>query len=128
MSCDGSFTEAVDAGFLYLLQHASDGVSKKKPIKSVYVAATDTGLIKIGVSKMPDARIGQLEKSGGHNFVKRFISEPFMLAQSVELSTHKFFQKDRKNGEYFTCSFDAAVAEVKRRIGQLSGEEVTHDS
>jgi|GEM_PF-3473475 len=121
MNYDGSYSGAVDAGFLYLLQH-KDGKGKEKPAKCVYVIETDNGLVKIGVSQSPKARIKTIEKTGGHIIVNQYISEPCKIAQMIELSAHKSFQAKRKIGEYFTCTFDEAVAQVERLIKQLSAE------
>jgi hypothetical protein len=125
MNYDGSYCEAVDAGFLYLLQHASDK-GRTKPDKYVYVIETDSGLVKIGLSQSPKTRIKTIEKTGGHIVVKQFISEPCRLAQSIELSAHKFFQTKRKIVEYFTCTFDEAVEKVEMLIKQLTKEDTKY--
>ena len=112
LNCNKSYTEAVNEGFLYLLNAHKNSCESKKTLKSVYVLETDTGLIKIGISTNPDRRIALIETASGFSIVKRYIASPCVNASKIEKEAHRHFAHVRKKGEYFLCAFFEAVQKV----------------
>jgi hypothetical protein len=106
------YVEAVNDGFLYLLNTLSNSSESEKTLKRVYVLETDTGLVKIGVSLNPDRRIASIENAGGVSIVSRYIAPPCLNACKIGKEAHRHFAHERKTGEYFLCAFTEAVQKV----------------
>ncbi len=75
----------------------------------VYVIGADNGLVKIGVSINPKARIRCIETQGGFKILSKAIKHFGEKAAFAEKMLHAKFSGNRVTGEWFECDFRAAV-------------------
>ena len=79
------------------------------PEGHVYVAQADSGPVKIGISRAPQARLADLERASGRRFVRIFISHRIGEPAAIERQLHGVFSRQRGVGEWFDAPFDAIV-------------------
>ena len=82
----------------------------------VYLLKKENGLVKIGVSLNPLARIKALQTHFAEKLVDVYISEPTENYKEIEVKCHKFFKEKRVIGEWFNVDLKLA----KERIEDFS--------
>lgn len=75
----------------------------------VYVVETESGKVKIGVSTKPKHRIASLQTATYERLKNIHISNKCFNYLMIEEKLHKFFNKNRLNGEWFDVRFEDAV-------------------
>lgn len=78
----------------------------------VYVIERPDGLVKIGKSRNPSKRINTLETQGGFRSSRVWMSFPGVFDARTETRAHRALDISRTVGEWFSVSFDDAVASV----------------
>lgn len=86
---------------------------KTPTVTHVYIIENELGLIKIGFANNPAKRFKSIESASGFQIVKQFISFPSVQSPDIEHALHRKFAEHRKTGEWFSMSFDDAVAALK---------------
>ena len=85
-------------------------------MSAVYVMAADTGLVKVGWSSAPYARLSQVRKdhAAGVEFsdvrLVGFVKTPSFL--EIEAIVHDELRDDWKAGEWFSCDPEQALSVV----------------
>jgi hypothetical protein len=103
---------------------------KPKPRKNgcsgsfIYVIRGDHGLIKIGVSVNPSARLAQLRTASPSALSFVYMGALRSNGYAVEGEVHRTLANYRQNGEWFTCPVDMAVAAISAAAYRL-GEPLT---
>jgi transcriptional regulator with XRE-family HTH domain len=82
----------------------------------VYAIESPSGLVKIGRSTNPDQRITALSSAGGFEPVSAWYSLPVPNAAAIEKGAHALMADARQIGEWFRCSFEAAVVAICQEI------------
>jgi hypothetical protein len=72
----------------------------------------DHGLIKIGVSSNPSARLAQLQTSSPFKLSIAYVAALRCDGRTVEAEAHRRLAGYRQNGEWFDCPVDMAVAAI----------------
>lgn len=124
LNSNKSYADAVNEGFMYLLNTFCDSQVKKKSWKNVYVLEMDSGLVKIGISSKPNTRFATIETSSGCSVINKYISPPCANARDLEKDAHRYFKNHRKKGEFFQCSFSEAVEFITKIQNNDSNKEV----
>jgi hypothetical protein len=84
-----------------------------KRFQSVYIAASESGLIKIGISFDPEERIKALFTGHGVGLsIAHVESMDDDSARLVERASHKMLADSRSSGEWFKVSVEEAVRTV----------------
>ncbi len=89
----------------------------------IYVIRGDHGLLKIGISTNPSARIAQLRTASPFPLDFEYIGAMNGFGENVEREAHATLEKYRTNGEWFDCSPEMAVAAVSAAAYRL-GEPI----
>ncbi len=76
----------------------------------VYVVDGGQGLVKIGVSTDPTARLVTLQTGSPHRLRLAFTAPTFGHAFEIEQEAHAILAAQRANGEWFAVSSDLAIA------------------
>ena len=79
-------------------------------MKRVYVLASKTGLVKIGVTGEFTRRKRTLETQSGFEMDQEHFSPPLTNYSEIEHLSHDHFRSRLKLGEWFEISFDEAVS------------------
>lgn len=79
----------------------------------VYVLQTTDGMVKIGKSTKPEARVKGISSSGAHKVDRFHISDQGIEFSENEKRAHRHFRSSRVNGEWFGCDFDEAVEYIR---------------
>lgn len=97
-------------------------------MNSVYIMESDSGLVKIGISKNPLKRANTLENSSGNNIKLRHTLD-LDNAKAVEKAAHYILRAKRKNGEWFNVSTREAVRAISDAVKLLSAgqDEKAHE-
>lgn len=93
---------------------------------SVYVFSADNGLVKVGISIRPEARLKDAAYSRGLSPLSvkmAFSSEPRGDARDVERIAHRLLSASQERGEWFSASERDAVAAVTKAISIADGHE-----
>jgi hypothetical protein len=86
---------------------------QEKNFQSVYVAASESGLVKIGISFDPEERIKALLTGHGVGLSVAHIERmDENIARLVERTAHRLLSDHRSNGEWFKVSADVAISTV----------------
>jgi hypothetical protein len=103
---------------------------KPKPRKNtcsggfIYVIQADNGMLKIGVSTNPSARLAQLRTSSPFKLTFAYMGALRCSGYAVEAEAHRTLAGYRQNGEWFNCPADMAVAAIGAAAYRL-GEPLT---
>lgn len=90
----------------------------KKPTlkdKYLYVLEFSNGTIKIGITKEKEKRMKAISSASGMDILRSYFTEKICNVQNLETELHKHFKDKRLNGEFFSITFEEAVAEVQKR-------------
>jgi hypothetical protein len=102
---------------------------KPKPRKSassdsfIYVAEADNGMLKIGVSTNPGARLAQLRTSSPFKLSLAYVGALRCDGYAIEAAAHETLSRHRLEGEWFNCPPEAAVAAISAAAYKL-GEPI----
>jgi hypothetical protein len=86
----------------------------------IYVIRGDHGLIKIGISTNPSARLAQLQTASPSALSFAYIAALRCDGRAVEAEAHRTLAAHRRNGEWFDVSPDMAVAAIAAAAYRLS--------
>jgi hypothetical protein len=78
----------------------------------IYVIQADDGLIKVGISSNPSARLAQLQTSTPSRLSLAYIGALRCNGYAVEAEAHRRLADYRRSGEWFNCPVDIAVAAI----------------
>jgi hypothetical protein len=78
----------------------------------IYVISGDRGLIKIGVSANPTARLAQLQTSTPSRLSLIYVGALRCSGYAIEAEAHRTLAGYRQNGEWFNVPPDLAIAAV----------------
>jgi T5orf172 domain len=78
----------------------------------IYIIRGDHGLIKIGVSTNPSARLAQLRTASAVHLEIAYVGALRCNGYAVEGEAHRTLADYRQNGEWFNCPVDMAVAAI----------------
>jgi len=81
----------------------------------VYVVETESGKVKIGVSKNPKKRISALQTSTFERLKNVHISNKCFNFMEIEENLHYIFKNERLNGEWFDLQFEDAVNKLNEQ-------------
>lgn len=96
---------------------------KRKALDSggyVYVIDGGSGLVKVGRSLSPQTRINGIASSGGFKIQRQWVSPAVAYHSKLELKSHEELAQYRVLGEWFSCSFEMAVATVTRLVPEFA--------
>ena len=85
-------------------------------LESVYLIACESGILKIGVSRIPEARLGGLQCGMPHKLtLVRVWERPHGDARRVERTSHRLLAAHRQgNTEWFKISQWEAIAAIEK--------------
>lgn len=86
------------------------GASAQPAQDYVYVIAGEHGLVKVGMSADPSARLANLQTASPDRLRMAFCAPAYGNAYTVEQEAHRILAANRTSGEWFTVSSDMAVA------------------
>jgi T5orf172 domain len=89
----------------------------------IYVIRGDHGMLKIGVSTNPSARLAQLRTSSPFKLSFAYMGALRCNGYAVEAAAHETLAGYRQNGEWFNCPVDMAVAAIAAATYRL-GEPI----
>jgi hypothetical protein len=89
----------------------------------IYVIRGDHGLIKIGVSSNPSARLARLRTASAVPLTIAYVGALRCNGYAVEAAAHETLAGYRQNGEWFNCPVDMAVAAIAAAAYRL-GEPI----
>src|ERR1700704_1423978 len=78
----------------------------------IYVVRGDHGLIKIGVSSNPSARLARLRTASAVPLTIAYVGALRCAGYTVEAEAHRTLAGYRLEGEWFNCPVDMAVAAI----------------
>jgi hypothetical protein len=78
----------------------------------IYIIRNDHGMLKIGVSTNPSARLAQLRTASAVPLTIAYIAALRCDGRTVEAEVHRGLADCRQNGEWFSCPADMAVAAI----------------
>jgi hypothetical protein len=87
----------------------------------IYVIRADNGLIKIGISTNPSARLAQLRTASAAHLAIAYVGALRCNGYAVEAETHRTLAQYRLEGDWFRCPADTAVAAIgaaAHRLGE----------
>jgi hypothetical protein len=102
---------------------------KPKPRKSassgsfIYVVQADNGMLKIGVSTNPSARLAQLCTASPFKLSLAYVGALRCDGYAIEAAAHETLSRHRLEGEWFNCPPEAAVAAISAAAYRL-GEPI----
>lgn len=85
-------------------------------LASVYLIACEAGILKVGVSRIPEARLGGLQSGMPHPLrLVRIWERPHGDARRVERTAHRLLAAHRQgNTEWFKVSEADAIAAIEK--------------
>jgi len=84
------------------VQLAKQMIYQKEEDQSVYIIKNEqTGLVKVGVAKDPEARMNTLANQSGCDLQMVYCTPRCKNAYSIEQDIHKRLSEDREVGEWF---------------------------
>jgi len=86
----------------------------------IYILKKANGMIKIGISVNPKARIHGIETMAGERFTESWISEKCNCFAQVEINAHNYYNKFRIIGEWFNIDFEKAIKYCKKNINSIT--------
>jgi hypothetical protein len=89
----------------------------------IYIVQADNGLIKVGISGNPGARLMQLRTASAVPLKLEYIGALRCNGYAIEAATHRTLADYRQNGEWFRCPTDMAVAAISAAAYRL-GEPI----
>jgi hypothetical protein len=89
----------------------------------IYIISGNHGLIKIGVSSNPSARLAQLQTASAVPLTIAYLAALRCNGYAVEAAAHETLAGYRQNGEWFSCPVDMAVAAISAAAYRL-GEPI----
>jgi hypothetical protein len=78
----------------------------------IYVIQADNGMLKIGISSNPSARLAQLRTASPSALSFAYIAALRSDGRAVEAEAHRTLAGYRQNGEWFNCPAEMAVAAI----------------
>jgi hypothetical protein len=78
----------------------------------IYIVQADNGMLKIGVSTNPSARLAQLRTASAVPLAIAYVGALRCAGYTVEAEAHRTLAGYRQNGEWFNCPVDMAVAAI----------------
>jgi hypothetical protein len=78
----------------------------------IYVIQADNGLIKVGISTNPTARLAQLRTASAVPLKIAYVAALRCNGFAVEAEAHRTLVSYRLEGEWFNCPTDMAVAAI----------------
>jgi hypothetical protein len=87
----------------------------------IYVIRDDHGLLKIGISNNPNARLAQLKTASAVPLAIAYAGALRCDGFAIESATHETLNRYRAEGEWFDCPIDLAVAAIgaaAHRLGE----------
>ncbi len=104
------------------VEHGVAQLAKKSPpaVGHIYVVGAIDGPKKIGIAANPRARLSTLQISSPERLVPNFFAAcGYSQARLIEAKAHKLLQENRRSGEWFAISADAAIAAVVAAAAEL---------
>ena len=92
--------------------------------KSVYIMQSDSGQIKIGISKNVKKRKKSLENSGFMKITNCYKTRPCSNPFEIERAMHKHFEKFRVRGEWFSCEAGDAITVLDNMFAKMAKFDV----
>lgn len=92
--------------------------------KSVYIMQSDSGQIKIGISKNVKKRKKSLENSGFMKITNYYKTRPCSNPFEIERAMHKHFEKFRLRGEWFSCEAGDAITVLDNVFSEMAKFDV----
>jgi Meiotically Up-regulated Gene 113 (MUG113) protein len=89
----------------------------------IYVVQADNGMLKIGVSTNPSARLAQLRTASPFKLSLAYMGALRCDGYAVEAAAHETLSRHRLEGEWFNCPPEAAVAAISAAAYKL-GEPI----
>lgn len=83
--------------------------------KYLYVLEFENNTVKIGITNEPQRRMKAISSASGMNITRHYFTKKIKNVIRLETELHKHFKKNRLNGEFFSISYEEAVAEVIKR-------------
>ncbi len=104
-------------GAVELMKNKMFENAKKPSLKNkyLYVLEFTNGTVKIGITKEKEKRMKAISSASGMNITRSYFTEIIDRVQDLETELHRHFKDKRLNGEFFSISFEEAVAEVEKR-------------
>lgn len=87
--------------------------------KCLYLFKMSNGTVKIGIATDVKRRISQVEASSGMDVEKCLYTDVFEKAKERENELHRIHKRERKKGEFFSCSF----YDIEKEITKIAKEE-----
>jgi hypothetical protein len=78
----------------------------------IYIIRSDHGLIKIGISSNPNARLAQLSTASAIPLKLAYVGALRGSGYAIEAEAHRTLAAYRRSGEWFNCPTDMAVAAI----------------
>lgn len=94
-------------------------------MKSVYVMESDLGLVKLGISNNPSARLRTIRSSSGVPVQLVHSSSARPDARAVEAAAHKLLSEKRRAGEWFDVSPDEAIEAIAQAVKIVEADLVS---
>lgn len=92
----------------------------RRPLKQVYLASFEDGVVKIGVSASPKKRIAQVSKASGRKPAKAHITKATPYALKIESEFKAHFAKFCTNGEFYKLPYHAALDFLQNQVEQIN--------
>jgi hypothetical protein len=89
----------------------------------IYVISNGRGLVKVGISTNPTARLAQLQRASAAHLSLAYVGALRCTGYAVEAEAHRTLAGYRQNGEWFNCPADMAVAAIAAAAYRL-GEPI----
>lgn len=92
---------------------------KQDPIMPGHVYAIQKKeLVKIGISKIPKRRIGNIETHYASKLENQYISPLLKDYKQIEEKAHSYFKERRKFGEWFSVNFNEVVEYLQKVMSE----------
>lgn len=91
-----------------------DGTTDKN--KYLYVLEFANGTIKIGITNEKDKRLKAIQSASGMEIKRKYFTNVIENVHILETELHRHFKNNRLKGEFFSVSYEDAVAEVIKRL------------
>lgn len=99
-------------------------MTQKGQPKAIYVMESEIGLVKLGISENPGARMRTIQGASGIRLELVHSSEHRLDAKAVEFAAHHLLREKRKTGEWFDVTAEEAIQAIKSASEAIERERV----
>jgi hypothetical protein len=92
----------------------------------IYIVQADNGMVKIGISTNPSARLAQLRTASAVPLAIAYVGALRCNGYAIEAEAHRTLADYRLEGEWFNCPVGMAVAAIGAAAYRL-GESIASD-